>query len=173
VADLAPLSGGVVEVLTFKEGLLSKVAHDLLLRVERFQVETDGRRVSARFYPASLAVVDAMRDGKLQPGTLGERDKSEIIENVRSKILHADRHPEVTFEGEARERETGYHLEGALGLLGKELPVAFDARRRDGRLQGEIELEPSRWGIKPFKALLGAIRLRDRVVVRFDLSAPS
>ncbi len=172
MADLAPLSGGVVEVLTFKEGLLSKVAHDLLLRVERFDVETDGQHVSARFYPASLVVVDAMRDGQLQPGTLGERDKSEITGNIRSKILRVDEHPEVTFEGEGRERETGHHLEGALRMVGQVHPVAFEARARDGRLQGEVELVPSRWGIKPFKALLGAIKLRDRVVVRFDLPVP-
>ncbi|MCA9592386.1 MAG: YceI family protein [Myxococcales bacterium] len=169
MTELAPLSGGVVEVLTFKEGLLSKVAHDLLLRVERFDVETDGQRVVARFYPASIVVVDAMRDGHLDAGTLSDRDRAEIRENIQKKVLHADKHPEATFRGEGRRRETGYHVEGTLRLLGAEHAVAFEARERDGRLTGEVELTPSQWGITPFKALLGAIKLRDRVVLRFEL----
>ena len=38
---------------------------------------------------------------------------------------------------------------------------------------GEVTLTPTRWGIKPFKALMGAIKLKDRVLIRFDLPAAS
>jgi hypothetical protein len=31
---------------------------------------------------------------------------------------------------------------------------------------------PTRWGIEPFKALLGAIKLDDRVLVKFDFASP-
>ena len=54
-----------VLVFTFKHGLLSAMAHDLKLRATSFEVEVDEehRRVRAKFDPASLRVVSAMRDG--------------------------------------------------------------------------------------------------------------
>lgn len=53
-------------IFTFKEGLLSAVAHDLKLRVGRFevQVESEPWSVSARFEVASLEVVCAMKEGR-------------------------------------------------------------------------------------------------------------
>ena len=43
--------------------------------------------------------------------------------------------------------------------------------RADGRDRGAVELVPSRWGIAAFKALMGAIRVQDRIWVTFDLPA--
>ena len=48
--------------------------------------------------------------------------------------------------------------------------ITLTVREADGRWRGQIELVPTRWGIQPFKALLGAIKLEDRVVVRFDFA---
>lgn len=56
-------------------------------------------------------------------------------------------------------------------MAGQRRPLALLLGLSRDRLHGEVELTPSRWGIKPFKALMGAIKLQDRVRVRFDLPA--
>src|SRR5688572_16672390 len=95
------LPGGRFEVLTFKEGLLSKVAHDLCLVLDQCSVQTDGERIEAVFHPASLSVAGVMRGGRLDTDCLSEHDRREILENVRDKILLIDRYPEARFSGVA------------------------------------------------------------------------
>jgi len=162
------IESGSVEVLTFKEGLLSKVAHDLLLTLEQYRIESDGRRVEGEFRPESLSVVGAMRRGVLDTGVLSDGDRREIGVNIREKVLHTDRHPKITFAGRVARGDTKHRVVGPLTLAGATHEIAFDVEERDGRWSGEVEIAPSRWGIAPFKALLGAIKLQDRVVLRFD-----
>lgn len=163
-----------LEVLTFKQGLLSKVAHDLKLRLERFELELDAPSgdVTGRFFPDALRVEGAVRDGRLDPSVLSKRDVREIERNLQDKILYVRRHPSIDLDVHAERSADGYHASGTLALLGRSEPIAIDARLAEGRVRGEVELRPSRWGIAPFKALLGAIQLQDRVLVRFDLPAP-
>jgi hypothetical protein len=162
------LAGGRIETLTYKEGLLSKVAHDLLLELERFEVASDGARVEGKFWPASFHVEGVMHDGARADRSLSDRDTQEIVDNIRHKILHTEKFPEATFSGRAERGEGRHRVEGTLSLVGETQEIRFDVIERDGHWRGEVELRPSRWGIAPFKALLGAIKLQDRVVVRFD-----
>lgn len=168
--DMATIEHGRVEVYTYKEGLLGRAAHDLRLTVHGFSIEGTPEHVEARFDIRSFRVDGAMRDGRLDERALGERDKREILENVREKILHADR--PLRFEGRAEAEGGGYRVEGELEMAGERRALSLSLDRAGDRLQGEVELTPSRWGIKPFKALMGAIKLQDRVRVRFELPLP-
>lgn len=164
---MKPLSGRI-EVLTFKDGILSKVAHDLLLELGRFEIRTDGTRVEGKLALTSLSVVGVMHRGVLDPHGLSDGDRHDIEGNIQGKILHTKDHPEATFVGHAQRGESKHSVKGALTLAGKTQEIAFEVREADGHWRGEVELVPTRWGIQPFKALLGAIKLQDRVVVRFD-----
>jgi YceI-like domain len=163
-----------IQVLTFKQGLLSRIAHDLRLRLARFELELDAANgsVTGRFFPETLRVEGALRDGRLDPSALSERDQREIEHNVQDKILHVRRHASIDLEARAERSAGGYRAAGTLAMLGRSESVTIEARLAGGRVVGEVELRPSRWGIAPFKALLGAIQLQDRVLVRFDLPAP-
>ncbi|MCA9561343.1 MAG: YceI family protein [Myxococcales bacterium] len=163
------LTDGTIHVFTFKEGLLSKVAHDLRLSLSRFEIRLDGDAVEATLWPASLAVDGAVENGRLRPDGVSGKDKNDIHGNATGpKILDVARHPTVEFRGARR----GDRVEGTLRLAGREAPLAFPVTEADGRAAGSFELVPSRWGIKPFKALMGAIRLQDRVQVVFDVALP-
>lgn len=162
------LRDGKVEVFTFKEGLLSKVAHDLCLSCDEVRVRTDGTEVEVDLALESLRVVGAMRNGKVDPSMLSTKDKSEIENNIRTKILMTDRHPQAKFAGRALSDGSRHEVQGPLTLAGKDVAISLVVNEEAGRYRGEIELVPSRWGIAPFKAMLGAIRLADRVIVRFD-----
>src|SRR5688572_22210663 len=61
-------------VFTYKDGLLSAVAHDLKIRVTDFSLTVDEAQdeVSGTFNAGSLRVVNAMSSGTDTPGTPGE-----------------------------------------------------------------------------------------------------
>src|SRR5688572_26093243 len=105
-------------VFTFKEGLLSPMAHDLKIRVTSFTIEIDASRaVKATFDTTSLRVVCARRDGVDEAGLLGDADRRKIEANIVNDVLQARRHPEVLFESTAiQARDGGFRIEGRLTL---------------------------------------------------------
>ena len=166
---MATINEGVFHVFTYKDGLLSKVAHDLRLRLTRFEVVVDGDAVSGTFWPAALEVEGPMVRGQLDAGGLSDKDRRDIRGSINDKILLTARHPQATFEG----TRMGARVSGQLTLVGRSAPVDVHLTEDGDRLRGEVTLTPTRWGIKPFKALLGAIKLKDQVLVRFDLPRPA
>lgn len=164
---MSTLQDATVHVFTFKEGLLSTVAHDLRLSLTRFEVRVDGDAIEVVLWPDSLRVDGSVKGGRLEPSGLSEKDKAEIVQNACGrKILDVARWPEVRYRG----RRTGDRVDGTLSLAGRDAPLGFSVREDAGRVRGRLELAPSRWGIAPYKALLGAIRLKDRVVIDFDVA---
>jgi len=152
------------EVFTFREGVLAAVGHDLKLRPERFEIEADGRSVSARFDAASLRVVAAMRGGREDPERLSDRDRQDIERNCADQVLDARRFPEITFN--SNEVRPGA-VRGTLFLHGRELGGEFAIRREGDRAVAEVEIDVRRFGIRPYTAMLGALRVSPlvRVVV--------
>lgn len=158
-----------VHVFTFKEGVLSRVAHDLRLHVERFTIEVEGTRVHASLDPASFVVDGVMQNGRLDATGIGTRDKAKIGQNIREEILRTSRHPKIEFHG-TLEPET-LRVAGELELVGVRRPVVVAATRDGDRLHATVILRPSDYGIAPYKALAGAIRVQDRVRIELDLAA--
>lgn len=159
---------GTIQVFTYKDGLLARLAHDLRLTLQRFEIQRDGASVQARFWPRSLHVDGAIdRHGALDVGTLSDGDRRKIGENIANDVLHLDRFPEASFTGQI----VGDVVEGELTLVGRSASVRVPVQAAGGRLRGEVTLVPSRWGIAPYKALAGAIKLQDRLRVVLDLPA--
>lgn len=155
-----------IHVFTFKDGLLARLAHDLRLTLRRFELRRDGQTVTGRFWPESLTVDGAVKSGHVDPSSLSDGDKAKIHANMTDEILHTARDPEVSFKGTLRGTST---IEGELTLAGRTCPISATIHNQDGRLRTEVTLVPSRWGIPPYKALAGAIKLQDRVLVALDL----
>jgi polyisoprenoid-binding protein YceI len=167
-------STATCHVFTFKEGVLSAVAHDLRLRVERFTIDIDeaAGSVRARLFADSLRVDCAMKAGRDDPDALSDRNRREIEGNIVDDVLHARRHPQIVFrstevEGEGDERR----ITGTLALHGTERPLAVTARRHAGRWTAEVELRQPDFGIKPYSAMLGALRIQPTVRVRVSVPA--
>lgn len=165
------ITTGTINVYSYKDGLLSAVAHDLKLTLERFELEVDAGAgtVTGRFWPGSVRIEGAMKNGALDAAGLSERDRRDILDNITDKILHTDRHAEARFQGRLAVDAPVARVDGTLTLVGRDAPLSVTLRREGGRYRGEAELVPSRWGIPPFKALMGAIKLQDRLKVVFDL----
>lgn len=164
------LTAGSVQVFTHKDGLLSRVAHDLQIQVTRWSVSVAGDAVEATVDPASLQVVGAVEAGRLAPGTLSARDRRTIDDTLRKEILEAQRHPTLRWVGRQVRAGERLRLEGVLHLKGARQPADLVGALEGGALVARATLTPSRWGIAPYRALLGALKLQDRVevVVRIE-----
>jgi hypothetical protein len=168
---MQPLADGRIRLYTFKRGLLSRVAHDLRLRLERFELRADGAQVEGDFFVDSLVVEGAMTRGRLDPEALSNSNRQEILDNVRREVLDWDRHPVARFSGKAEPTAGGHRVSGQLELRGRRAAIETDVEQAGVRLRAKLELVPSRWGIEPYQALLGAIKLQDRVIVELDFAA--
>lgn len=160
-----------IHVYTFKEGLLSKLAHDLRLSLGRFEITVRGTEVSGRFEVGSLRIDGAMKDGRLDRNELSESDKQKIRDTLLNDVLRARDYPDVRFQGRTSAREPPFPVQGELVLCGVTRPLATLLIARGERLEAEIELVPSQFGIKPFRALGGTLRVQDRVRINVAAGA--
>jgi hypothetical protein len=157
------------EVLVFREGLLAAVGHDLLLRATALEVKVDrdAPALAARVDARSLRVVGAMRDGHPLPGALRAGDVRDIERAIVADVLQAARFPDIRFAStEVRPADGGYEVHGTIALAGTTRPLSLQVRRAEGRLATEVTLRQPEFGIRPYRAMLGALRVSPEVVVR-------
>ena len=154
-------------MLTFKEGLLSPVAHDLRLRVTRFEIEVSDA-ITATFDATSLVVDTPMKDGRENPSALSPADRAKIAGQIRDDVLHAAKYPRVTFRSRALTRRVdgGYDVEGELTLHGVTKRLDVQTRLVEGRQQLELTLHQPAYGITPYRAMLGTLKIQPDVIVR-------
>jgi hypothetical protein len=157
-------------VFTFKEGLLSPVAHDLRLRITRFSIEVDAAfgAVVASFDTNSLVVDCPMEDGAENPNALSASDKQKIAGQIRDDVLHGSKHPEAVFRSSSvtARSDGGYDLEGELTLHGVTKSLRAHTRVVAGRQQLELSLHQPDFGITPYRAMLGTLKIQADVTVR-------
>src|SRR5687767_8832873 len=94
-------------VFTFKDGLLSPIAHDLRIKVTRFSVQLDeaSGTLSATFDTGSLRVDTPMKDGNENPSALSDGDKEKIAGQIRDDVLHSSKYPEARFQSRTLQKQ--------------------------------------------------------------------
>lgn len=159
-------------VYTYKEGLLSAVGHDVQLQVRTFRVDAEPGQVRATFDTGSLAVVCAMRGGVENPGGLSDKDKATIEGYVRDDILHSRRYPKIEFRSTAIEAEDDeWRIEGELQLHGRSRTIEARVSRRGDDVVTKVRLNQPDFGITPFKAMLGTLKIQAQVDVELVVPA--
>jgi hypothetical protein len=119
----------------------------------------------------SFEVLGVVRHGALEE-SLSEGDKTTILQNLASEVLQTQRFPQVRFTGRVRRSEGTLSVAGHVEMCGRTQPLDVVLVRDGDRLRGTFELVPSRFGIKPFRALAGTLRVQDRVRVTVDAAFP-
>jgi polyisoprenoid-binding protein YceI len=156
-------------VFTFKEGLLATIAHDLRIRVESFEIEVDdvAKAITARFDATSLRVVTARRNSADAPSLLSVSDKRRIEKQIRDEVLHSATHPEARFESnEVREVGDSFEVAGDLTLHGSTRALRATVRPEGSGWTTQIQLHQPDYGIQPFSALMGTLKVQPVVTVR-------
>ena len=158
-------------IFTYKEGLLSAVAHDLRIQVNDFTVEIDEQKsVCATFNASSLRVVNAVHNGADNPGALSDGDKKKIEESIVKDVLHSSRFPKIEFRSESVEPGNGgFQIDGKLTLHGTTRSVPVNVREEDNRYVAEVALNQPDFGVKPFSAMFGTLKIKPEIKVRISL----
>jgi polyisoprenoid-binding protein YceI len=165
---------GHLRIKTSRTGLGRKAGHDLTIEVTRWSGDmkayaTDPGRSSV----SVTAEVDSLevREGVGGLKSLTDSDRAEIKQTIREKILHPAEHPSITFTStEIAGTPESFTVTGNLTIMGTTRPVTFEGSQgSDGRVQGSATVVQSEWGIKPYSALAGALRLADEIRVEFEL----
>jgi hypothetical protein len=160
-------------VFTFKEGLLSAVAHDLKLTISSFTLTASPDAVSLRLDASSARVLCARQGAQDAPNVLSDKDRAKIERTIREEVLDSKRYPEVAFRSTRVEpKPSGYTVEGDLSLHGVTRRISAEVTRAAGRLVAEVELHQPDYGIKPYSAMLGALKVQPKVKVVFSAPAP-
>ena len=172
-------NSGKLCVYTFKEGFLSAIAHDLLINVTNFTIKPNipntgvqSASIEAEIQANSLKVVCAMKDGQENHAALKEKDKADIEEATFKDVLHPSKYPTINFRStDIQEKDGTYHVKGELTLHGVTRPIEFDAKTTTGKdIKGRVTIAQKDFGIKPYKALLGTLKVKNEVNIAVDLS---
>jgi polyisoprenoid-binding protein YceI len=170
--QVGPQSGRLL-VKTARTGLGSKAGHDLTIEVTRWR----GNVVVDTASPASSSVtVEADVDSfEVRQGTGGikpltDADRADIKNTLQSKILKTGQHPTITFRSQqVSGTAESFRVHGDLTIVGVTQPVIVEGQLAAGHARGSVVVVQSRWGIRPYSAFLGALKLRDEVEVQFDI----
>jgi polyisoprenoid-binding protein YceI len=157
-----------LQVRTYREGVAARAGHDLIIDVTRWDATVDvadepaGWSIELSADPRSLEIREGMRGVK----PLTDKDRLEIRKNIDERILGT--HPIQFRSSGVRPADDGGRLtvEGQLSMAGRTRPVVAQLSVHDrGRVSGAIPLTQSGWGIKPYRGLLGALKVRDEIEV--------
>jgi polyisoprenoid-binding protein YceI len=178
--QVGPQNGRLL-VRTRREGVGAMAGHDLTIEATQWegtveiQPDRSLRRVDLSVDARSLTV----REGTGGARPLTDKDRSEIKANIDSKVLATAAHPQIRFQAaEARdvrfdEGRASATVVGDLEMVGRThlVTVRVELEPADAgevRARGTATLRQTDWGIKPYTAFLGALRVANEVVVELE-----
>lgn len=161
---------GELLVKTGRTGMGRRAGHDLVIEVTRWQGEVtvasakpEDSMVSVEVDVESLEV----REGLGGVKSLTDKDRADIKNTLRD-ILESEIHPKIRFNSTSVTRAAeSVTVEGDLTIRGETERVTVSAEITDDRVRGSATVAQTRWGIKPYSAFLGALKLADEVGVEF------
>lgn len=165
-----------------KTGLLSGLAHDHEIGVKSFTGKivvpdsgASGGSLELNVDAQSLAVLDK------KPS---EEDKKKIYSSMHNEVLESAKHPKINFKSVSVSglKQSGgdnynFTLNGDLTLHGVTkriaVPVSLTINAQQLRAVGKYTLRQTDYGIKPYSAAGGTIKVKNDIVVNFTIVAKS
>jgi hypothetical protein len=161
-----------VRLFVFKEGLLSRLGHDLRLSVESFEMTLETGNIVGRFRTGSIRVDGVMKGDAFDATGLSSKDMGKIEKTIHGEILQTSKFPEAVFEASLEPRGDTGEVRGSLSLLGRRRALdTVQLLPMGDRLVAKLTIEPTRWGIKPYKGLAGALKIQDRIDIEIGVAA--
>jgi polyisoprenoid-binding protein YceI len=158
-------SNSTMTVKAFKAGMLSAFGHDheISAPITSGKVDTAAKHVELRVNASALRV----RDPKTS-----EKDREEIQKTMLGpEVLDAGQHSEIVFRSTSAEQagDGAWRVHGDLTLHGQTHPVEVEVKETNGRYVGSARLRQSEFGIKPVKVAGGTVKVKDEIVIDFDI----
>jgi len=167
---------GTLSVQTRRGGAAAKAGHDLLIEVGSWKGTLQLAEDPAASSVTLTADAGSMRvlEGTGGMTKLGDDDKDGIKQTIDEDILKGCT---LTFQSSAVRVGAGgqgFDVDGELELLNRRAPVSFAMAIDDGgHLTGRATVKQTAWGIKPYSALFGTLKVADEVEVAVDAQLPA
>jgi polyisoprenoid-binding protein YceI len=163
--DLSPANASL-QVKTYREGIAQKVGHDLIIDVTAWQgtLVLNGATSSVSLDADSSSL--EVREGHNGVKPLSDKDRGEIRKNIDNKIL---RQQPISFRSTQVQHGAGVlSVQGDLSIGDTSRPVQFELSMDGGRVRGIVPLAQREFGIKPYSAMMGALKVRDDIEIVID-----
>ncbi len=168
---------GRLTMSTYKAGMGAKVGHDLVLEARRWSgtVEANPDNPSASSVQVtidarSFEIVSASGGVK----ALSDKDSADIRKNMDDKVLQTNKYPEITFRST---QVSPTAIQGDLTIVGQTQPATLNLSVQEGSgdttITGRATVTQTKFGIKPFSAMMGALKVKDDVDIQVELTLPS
>ena len=158
-------SNATLSVQTRRGGAAAKAGHDLLLHVTEWEgtlTVGDGGAPTAAELAADATSL------RVQKGTggmkaLDDADKANIHQTIDDEVLERR---DIAFRSTAVE---GTRVAGELTLGDTTRPLALELTvGDDGSVRGSAVVKQSEWGMKPYSALFGTLKVLDEVEISLE-----
>lgn len=157
-----------LSVLTQRAGAAAKAGHDLVIHVTSWEGELaiaeDPAFTSMELSADATSLRVVKGTGGMQ--ALREDDVDSIERTINDEVLMGH---DITFRSTRVDVDPSgsrLHAEGELTIVGNTQPIAFDLNVDDaGALSATAVVAQTVWGMKPYSALFGALKVRDEVEV--------
>jgi polyisoprenoid-binding protein YceI len=159
-----------LSVRTGRRGAIAKVGHDLLIEVGAWgatvEIGTDPQQTVLELTADSSSLRVKQGTGGVQ--SLGEEERSGIDQTINDEVLKGT---EIVFRSRSAQPDGDGRLsvEGDLELAGGINPISFTLNLDDdGHVTGSAVVKQTDWGMKPYSALFGTLKVADEVEVLVD-----
>jgi polyisoprenoid-binding protein YceI len=167
-------------VFVGKAGIFSGLAHNHEIGVKSFT-----GRVTIPATGTSAATLELEADAKslaVLDKEVSDKDRTEIYNSMHTAVLESARYPKITFRSASVTdvKETGsnnvtFILNGDLTLHGVTrriaVPVTATITPQQLKASGKYTLRQTDFGIRPYSAAGGTIKVKNEVVVNFAIVA--
>lgn len=177
---IVPTRTSPVELLIFvyKAGVFTAFGHDLCLVAERAELSVTADSIDVGT-PVTIAlsantgfirVRSAMKSGIADTSALTRKDYRDIEDIIATKVLRSNRFPSITYTGAGKigTAQTLY-CDGMLSMCETSRPTqvacTFEQRQDGVAVEGRAGIAQSAFGIKPYQAMLGALKIKDEIEI--------
>ena len=168
---------GDLTLHTGVEGRAAKAGHNLTLRMSDWSgtATFDGDEPSTLSFRTAVSSLEVV-SGEGGVKALSDKDTRQIKDSALES-LSASRHPDITFESsKVSPRSGGYDVDGELSIAGVSQPCTLDlnVERSGGNasVEASVPVVQTTFGVKPYSAMMGGLKVKDQVEVRLSLSVP-
>ena len=155
----------------------AKLAHDLILSPSQWSgtMNVDGDNPAASsaslsIDARSIEILEAVGGMK----SLSDKDRRDIAKNIDDKVLETGKHAQLTFESTSVSGSApDFNAAGNMTIKGTTRPVNVALNVNGSQVTGKTSISQKDFGIKPFSAMMGAIKLRDDVDFELTVELPS
>lgn len=160
-----------LSVRTGRTGAAAKAGHDLVIHVTSWEASLEVGEDPAQTIVELAADATSLRvhEGTGGAQALGDDDKANIHQTIDDDVL---KRQDITFRSttvQAAADGGPISVQGDLTLVGTTQPIAFDLDiGDDGSLAATAVVTQTAWGMKPYSALFGALKVVDEVEVVLD-----